>query len=162
MSHAAKAYRVQVFERGSTSTVDFTLSLSDLHEIPTVGGAGVRPLQGKTISEPYTVYALDTAGVITSRFGEDARPAMLGRMIRVQQQTDGGAWTTLNTGRCSNLGEPSGPGLYAIEVSDERWLERRADIFGSTTTVQLHPFGPTEAFGPYPWRVDAGGTDDGW
>ena len=135
-----KSYRVQVMERGSTSVVGFTLALSDLHAIPTIGGQQVNPLRGTIVSSPYTLHVIGDA--ITTRFGASARPAMLGRLVRLQEQVDGGAWVTLDAGRISNLGEPEGPGLYAVEVSDENWVARRADIFGHTHTVQLHPFGP--------------------
>lgn len=157
-----KSYRAQVYERGSTTVVDFTLSLSHLRAIPAIGGQQVQLLQGRVVSNPYVLHVLDTADVITSRLGSDSRPALLGRLIRFQQQIDGGAWATLDTGRISHVGEPEGPGLYAIDVSDENWVARRHQIFEKTTTVQLHPFGPVDEWGPLHRRRRAGGYDSRW
>ncbi len=117
-----------------------------LHHPPSVTGSIVEPLRGRTIVEPFQVEGVDLDGNLIEAFEAGGRWAALGRLVDVQWRTftgayGGGGWRTFGTGRCSQLDEAGGPGLFRIEVSDESWVSRRARIWTGADTTQLWPVG---------------------
>lgn len=149
MTAVAHSYRVRVYVAGDDNTVDFDLALDDISGPPVVTGLITRPTTGRTEMRPFTVLAIDNDGTLTAALTEQSggfgRWQALGRRVDVQFSQDGGAFTTYGSGRISRLDEADGPGRYRIEISDESWLARKAEIFRPTATgpntTQLWPAG---------------------
>lgn len=155
---SALRYQVQVFERDLV-TVAFELE-AQLGSVPVVGGQVIRPAQGRTESRPWTIEVVDADGIITSHIGDPStgRAWLHGRLVRVRLSVDGGPWVTLDTGRLTGLTEGDGPGLYTIQVHDERWVERQALVFASgSPTMQIYPAGTLGIFRGSPWAGDTRG-----
>jgi hypothetical protein len=157
MSRAiSRRYRVRFAERGATdittSTVDFILEVPDITEVPVVAGSFVHPLDGATEMRPLHVRGVDKAGGLIELFAEGRRWTAIGRVVDIQYQLsaddpDTDPWTTYGTGRCSGLDELDGPGLFRIEISDETWVVRNAELWVEADTTQLWPLGLR-----FPWR----------
>ncbi len=155
-------------DRGTTVPVDGTVDFTAAHGLfrmpPSYGGQTVRYLEGRTESRPYRVDVLDSTGLITGELGLSGRMALLGRIVDLRHAADGGAFTLQDRRRLSDV-EYIGEGWYSIELSDERWVERRHLIFEKSTSVQLHPPGLTapwinrRAAGTQTYFVDNLGTD---
>ena len=139
MTAITKLYRVQVYEAGSTSMVDFTWD-SQLGAVPIVGTQRARPLEGRVDSRPWTLEVADIDGAVTSQLADAGRANLLGRLVAVQVNIDSGGWTTIAKGRIANLSE-SQPGSYKVQVSDERVVERSNMIFTTTDTCRVYPAG---------------------
>ncbi len=130
----------------SVSTVDFTLANNRFIRPPAFGGQTVRIKDGRTESRPYWVDVLDVNNDLTEQFDDgDGRMAMLGRIAELQIGEDGGALATVDIRRISNI-QDIGEGWYSIELSDERWIERRTKLFEKTTSIQFHPSGLASAW----------------
>lgn len=151
MSRAiSRRYRVRFAERGATditpSTVDFILEVPDIEEAPVVAGSFVHPLDGATEMRPLHVRGVDKAGGLIELFATGGRWTALGRVVDLQYQLTADdpvldPWTTYGTGRCSGLDELDGPGLFRVEISDETWVVRNAELFTEADTTQLWPRG---------------------
>jgi len=145
-------------------TVDFTLAHSRFQEVPSFGGQVVRYTEGRTESEPYWLSFLDLNGEFTAFMAASGRMAVLGRLAELRIATDGGAFTRVDLRRLSNLRGGS-EGAFDVELSDERWIERRTLLFEKTTSWQLDPFGQSVAWmgraakGTRSYGVDVVGTD---
>ncbi len=143
-------YQVRIADRGATTVagnVALTLALADLNDIPRITGPTVQLLDGKSVSSPFRVDCI----VDDVLFVSSNRLAVIGRLIEIRRSEDGGSsWTTLATGRIKGASELDGRGKVTLEVSDERWVERDTEIFGTTDTVQLHPPGLGSAFMGWP------------
>jgi hypothetical protein len=146
----ARRYRVRIAQQAvseiTDGTVDFTLEVADLHDVPVVAGSLVHPLDGATELRPLHVLGVDYAGGLIAAFSESGRWAALGRLVDLQWQAAADdpvsdPWTTYGTGRCSGLDEADGPGMFRIEISDESWVARRGKVFGVAGTTCLWPSG---------------------
>ncbi len=84
MTTVRKSYRVQIWARGAAPPAEpaFTIPLGELASVPTIGGQAANPLRGRLVSSPYTLHIL--GDTLTGHFGTDSRPALLGRVIRLQ------------------------------------------------------------------------------
>ncbi|MEE8551479.1 MAG: LamG-like jellyroll fold domain-containing protein [Gemmatimonadota bacterium] len=140
MSNTDKAYRVQVYQPGSTSTVEFTWD-SQLGAVPIVGSQKAQPLKGSAVSKPWKISVVDQNEAVTNQLADSGRANLLGRLVAVQVNIDSGGWTTLAKGRLSGLFEAQQPGIYEVHVSDERFVERSNTIFTTTNTNRIHPTG---------------------
>ena len=140
MTEITKLYRVQVYQPGSISTVEFTWD-SQLGAVPIVGSQRPSPLQGRTESKPWTIKVVDVNEAVTNEIADAGRMNLLGRLVAIQVNIDSGGWTTLAKGRMSGLNEASQPGIYEVQISDERLVERGNTIFTTTNTCRLYPAG---------------------
>lgn len=179
-----RRYRIRFAERGAIEitpgTVEFTLDLSDITDIPVVSGSIVHPIQGANEMRPFQFEAVDVDGNILSLFTNIkttgiggalqellgtavGRWDLVGRLVDLQyQETDedpiSGIWITYGTGRCSGFDESDGPGKFIVEISDESWKARKERIvFEFADTTCLWPPGIFR-----PWKgireiVPAGG-----
>lgn len=163
MSSADRLYRVRVAAAGEDEvtdlTVEFTLTVSDLHGVPVVTTQIVHPMQGKAESRPFSIEVLDTDAGLLANLTSSERWDALGRILDVQFSDNAGVdWTTYGTGRISGLSESDGPGKFLIEVSDEGWKARKSKIFEVADTTQLWPHGIKARWGEYGAAVPADGT----
>ena len=144
-TEAAAEYQVRIATAGATAVegnVALTLAQSDLAATPIVAGPSVDILTGETVTHPFRMSSI-VDGVV---FNSGGRFTAIGRLAEVRRRLDGGAWSTISTGRLTHLSEPDGRGRIEVEVSDERWMERRTSIFRTTTTAQVHPPGLANAW----------------
>jgi len=140
-------YQIQVFSRDG-SQVDFTLE-SELGSVPVVGGQAIRFAQGRAESRPWAIDVIDADEIITQHLADPAtgRTWLLGRVVGVRQSIDGGPWQDLDTGRLTAISEADGPGLYTLQIYDERWVERQAVAFDQElVTTQIYPAGTLGRF----------------
>lgn len=145
MTTAVATYQVNIADRGATvvaGNIDLTLAISDLAAIPTISGPSVDLLAARTTSHPFKLECI----VDTVLFPSGGRLTELGRLIEIQRSDDGGAFSTIATGRISHASEIDGRGKITLEVSDERWVERGSEIFRTTDSLQLHPPGLANAW----------------
>lgn len=147
-------YEVRIADAGATvvsGNVDVTLTqVDDLAETPIVSGPSVDVLKGTTVSQPFKLRCKSDQVLRNS----NGRLTELGRLTEIRRSLDGGAFATLATGRLSHVSEV-GRGLFDVEVSDERWVERRSEIFRTTDTMQLHPPGFASVWFDQPAAGDA-------
>lgn len=142
-------------------TVDFVLDVSTLASIPPIAGSRVMDVwSGNASLRPFVVPLVDKDGKLIELFNQrgftEASPteevsrgrwAVLGRMVDLQFQrlpadpeTD--PWETISTGRCSDLDEMEGPGLFRVQIADESWKARKAvRVFEFADTTRLWPAG---------------------
>lgn len=154
LTAATATYRVRIADRGATTVsgnVALTLELQDIAQIPTLSGPSVDVLQGTSTSHPFALECVVDTVLLT----DSDRLAVIGRLIEIQRDLDGAGWSTLATGRVSGASEVDSLGRVTLDVSDERWVERETEIFGTTSTVQLHPYGLASDFMDF----DAAGTE---
>jgi hypothetical protein len=149
VSRATRTLELRIHARGTETptdgTVEFTIAHGRFVGVPTFGGQTVRPTEGRTENTPYWIEILDVDGDFTAALAVSGRLTMLGRILELRLATDGGAFATVDTRRCSNL--QTGPeGRYQLECSDERWIEQRTLLFERTTSWQLDPPGATSAW----------------
>lgn len=150
MSAQAVLYRIRIGDPGDTSigTPAATLTQANIAEVPILSGPAVEPLKGSTVSMPVSLRCITDTVLFTS----SGRLTGLGRIAEIQRSTDGGStYTTIGIGRISGMHE-AGRGLIDVEVSDEGWQVRQAEIFTTTDTVQLHPPGLASAWYGHPAR----------
>lgn len=146
MSHVSRDYRVRIHQRGTQdptdATAEYTLGVNRLAEIPSFGGVIIFPAEGRTEARPWTVNVVDANGEFTATLADaDGRMHLIGRVVEYQVQTNGGAWVTRSAARLAYVGESDGPGLFSIQVEDERWVERNTTIFQRADTTQIYPAG---------------------
>lgn len=145
VTSAKVKYRVRIYNAGvqtTSATTDIALTLTQatgFTETPVLSGPSVRLLDGITTSHPFSIQAISDSVV----FASSSRLRTLGRLALVQRQfsTATGTWNDVSQGRISGLREMEGPGRVSVDVSDERFAERRALIFKTTTTPQVYPPG---------------------
>lgn len=159
---------------GSTGT-DYEFSTTNtgtrLRSIDSWGGQKVRPIEGRTESETWTVGLLEssTGLEITSKLATtEGRPDLLRRLIDLSvRPTADGAWSSTHvqaTGRLKDVVLSESIGGYDFIALDERLIEREMDVFvgvgttagptsttgcdilHGTTTTQLYPPGRTVAW----------------
>jgi hypothetical protein len=143
VSAATATYQVNIAARGATTigTPDLTLAISDIADVPTISGPSAQLLAGTTTSFPFRLDCI----VDTVLFPSGSRLTELGRLCEIERDI-GAGYVSLAVGRISHASEVDGRGRVSLEVSDERWAERRTDIFRTTDTVQLHPPGLASAW----------------
>ena len=139
MSEITKLYRVQVYNPGSTSVVEFTWD-TQLGSVPIVGSQEARPLEGLVESRPWSFKVVDVNEAVTNQLGDAGRANLLGRLVAIQADIDGAGFATIAKGRLSSLSEAQ-PGVYDCQVSDEGFVERGNTIFATTNTCRLYPPG---------------------
>lgn len=143
MTQITKAFQVRVALAGATQVdtfVDFTLA-AQLEDVPEMTSQVVRPVDGHTESPSSTIPVVDAAGVITSRLGNvDGKLQLIGRLADVQLSQNGGAMSTIYTGRLVDLSQRV-PGVYDVVISDERWVERRMSMFTKANGLAILPTG---------------------
>ena len=136
--------RVRIYDPGSTTTVDLTLTVADLAEFPTVGSPAAFPLDGRTESRPWSVDVVDVGSTFSANLSDSTgRMDILGRLADFQINNDGAGWNTKGTGRISDVFLNQNVASYRVFVDDERMLERRQRIFTTSTTTQVYPPGLT-------------------
>ena len=134
-------------------TVDF--ALTSFEGFPTFGGALVDPGQGSAASTAYVFRAKDVQGLLPPNLGSPStgRPDLLGRLVEYRESDNGAPPTRYFVGRCSRIVEVE-PGLWEIQVTDERYAERTAELFAEATdSVQLWPPGPRYRFRQFPGAI---------
>jgi len=144
VSVASATYRILVSEAGVSvmGTPALTLTQADLTETPILSGPSVDVLKCTTVSHPFRIRCKEDTDAVL--FHSGGRMTALGRLCEVQRDT-GAGFVTVGTGRISHYSEAE-RGLVDVEVSDERWTERRTEIFRTTDTMQLHPPGLAAAW----------------
>lgn len=150
MSHRDVRYEVRVHQVGVTNPTDGTVDyvLTALAEPPRFGGQLIQPTSGGAGSAPWELQLVDLNGAVTSRLANpEGRLHQLGRVAEVRQAINGAPHTRTRVGRITGLGE-SASGKYRMQVSDERWIERRVSFFDQADTTQLYPPGLR-----YPFRT---------
>lgn len=163
-----RRYKFDLYNRGvsaTTGTITRTWESSRLADGQPliVGGQTVRPTEGRTESEPFTIRILDVnstvSGLLTDSSG---RNHLLSRLFRVRRATDSTASTaykTLSVGRVQDVSLAPDVASYDFVISDERWVERNTEIFTKANTAMLIPpgliarWGPFPATTPAPWKV---------
>lgn len=138
------AYRVRIADPGA-ATVDgnvaLTLTDDDLVGVPVLSGPKVDPLKCQVTSVPFQIEGKNDSVMFTS----SGRMTGLGRLVEVARALDGAAYAEVGTGRLDAVTE-SAIGNPVLRVADERWVERKTEIFRLTDTVQLHPPGLASAW----------------
>lgn len=138
-------YEVRVATPGAPDVeghVDFVIPGSYLANEVFIPGPVIRPANGRTETQPTTLEIIDKDGVITQHIADAAgRMHLLGRLVEIRESVNGGPYQAINTGRLSELSEPRGPGLWVMQLDDERWMERARDIFTEADTTVLWPPG---------------------
>lgn len=157
MANPNRDVRLRVYTAASTAltggggTVDFTLDLTDLTDVPELPGPSIRITEGRAETNRWTFHVKDVTGSITSNLGDSSgRYQHLGRIVEVQTNDDSAGWTTQGAGRMVGLAEDDGPGEYTVQVGDEGWLLRNTTLFeddDTTNTTLLVPAGVKA-----PWR----------
>ena len=170
MASQRRDYRLRIHDAGTTTpsdaTVDFTLVI-DSETVPYVAGPEADLLKGRTVSRPWQARVRDTSNALTGNLGANGRPDLLMRLVELQVDEDGAGYTTLAVDRLTNLNEPAGPDSMTAYVSDERALERQADIwgadfreaaFGHRATTMIFPQGRLIAWRGYAATPPLSGT----
>jgi hypothetical protein len=143
--------------------VDFILDMGVLEEPPVVQGSTVHPLRGSTEMQPFRIRGVDVDGSLGGSFVVDGRNRAIGRLLDVQWNDEvvdyygEAGWVTYGVGRCSEFGQPRGPGEYEAEVSDESWkIRNRRLLFEHNDTTQLWPAGRRYRWRGFPaaWTAD--------
>jgi hypothetical protein len=149
---SAKAYTVYVYKSTapdtSTAHVAFTLTDSRLSEAPTVRRPLIRPLYGRSESQPWYVDVLDVGSSFSALLASSGRYDKLGRLLQVRCAKDGSTAVKLGTGRITNTELLSDVAGFRVTVEDERTLERQTNIF-TTNTTRLFPAGVHAIYGPF-------------
>lgn len=155
----ARAYELRVHLPGTTNPTDGSVDfvLTDLEALPRPGGQVVDPARGSTASVSRE-YELRDAGLSVTSHLADAgtgRTHLLGRLVEERQAKNGGAMQRVFVGRLSGLNNTEGK--WTLNVTDERWQERRANLFGQVGDgVQLWPPGPRYRFRNFPAVAEKG------
>ena len=140
MSTFADSYRILIYGAGnSTSTVAFKVHADCssstenlLAAAPTVGGQNVDIRRGTAESRPWQFEVLDKNDFFVSNITDASGHLIaIGRICRAQRKT-GGSWTTLGTGRITNLSLTPDTTSYALTIQDERWIERNTMVWTDT------------------------------
>lgn len=152
-----RRYRLRVATKGADvveGNVEFVLDLGYLTDAPVLTRNRVHPLQRGSEMRPFDVELVDIGDdTVTEAHSSGGRWFVIGRLLDVQYQTDGGGspddeeWVTYGTGRYAEWGEPEKPGTYRGQVADEGWKARKSRLFTQNDTCQLLPAGIR-----YPWR----------
>lgn len=151
MATLRRAYRVRIHDAGTSTpadgTVDFTLELT---AFPEFGRQTVHPARAHTETSPWTFHVLDAEGILTGELSDPTtgRMDLLGRLVELQENRAGAGWTRVVVGRLADLTLGDEQATYVLQVSDERWKERRAIAFDQADTVALWPAGLR-----YLWRT---------
>ncbi len=162
-----RRYKLDVFARGvraTTGTITHTFSSSEIRDAPAALGGTVLRLDSMTVeSEPWTVTVVDKNSTMTGLLADgNGRMHLLGRLVRVRQSLDSTAstaYTTVAVGRLTDVALTDDVASYALTVSDERWLEREADIFTTVgDSCWLLPGGPKDGLAGN--GVEAGGSQE--
>jgi len=155
MTKILKDFRLRVHDLGTTTpgagTVDFTLEA--LASYPDYGQQIIHPARSQTETSPWRFEVVDVDEALTDHLANAStgRMHLLGRLLEVQENTNGAGFATVCIGRISDVTLATNPANYVIEVSDERWVERRAVAFSEANTCQLWPPGLR-----YRWRAFGG------
>lgn len=165
-------YAIDVFPAGiqtTTGAAAFTLQTSQLIDPPTIGGQLVRAGEGIVETQPCTVTILDINSTFTQQIATTAgRLQLLGRLARIRSSLDStGSYSTLFTGRVSDLQLRSDVVSWAMTLSDERVIERNTYVFSKANTCSLIPRGLISKFQQVPsapiksmvWSVQYGSVD---
>lgn len=147
-------YQVQVFNRGvvsTTGTVAFTIGSSRLADAPVIGGQTIRPVEGRTESEPWVFSVLDVGSTFTAQLANaSGRAHLLGRLARVRMAHDSTSYASVAVGRMTDIALDPNVAAYHVTIGDERWLERQSDIFTKANTAMLVPAGLINGFAQMP------------
>lgn len=149
-----RRYELRVHLPGTVNptdgTVDFVLTDFD-GELPSAGGQVVDPARGTAASSARRYTFADVDNSVTAHLADPAsgRTWLLGRIMEERQGPAGGPMARVYVGRCSGLNNTEG--RWSIDVTDERWQERRANLFSQVGDgVQLWPPGPRYRFRNFP------------
>lgn len=132
------------------STPDVTFTDADFVEAPTGGGTRAVPLKGRSESLEWTLVVGDFSENVTSNLSDaDGRVDWIGRLVEIQENRASAGFAKIGKGRISGVAEDQGPGRYHIRVSDERWVERRHEVFGKPSDfTNSMPDAATTMFSP--------------
>lgn len=112
------------------------------------GGQDVRPLDGRTVSQPWTIVIAESqAGeeFTTHLADTDDRSHLMRRLLDISVSEDAGSnWTVQATGRISEIREIGG--AYEVTVMDERMVERETTVFTGADTTAVYPMGLRSAW----------------
>lgn len=129
------------------TTADFTITSAHLLEAPRIGGQRIRPLSGSAESLSWSAIVGDFSEFFTGNMTDgQGRMNVAGRLVRAQENVDGGGFVTVWAGRLTGVTEAEGPGRYEIRFSDERWLGRDLKIYQTASTAQIVPAGVKAAW----------------
>lgn len=158
MAHDTRQLRLRIATPGAADVdgnVDVTLT-AEVGEVPTIRGPVIEPLEGRSISRPWSVSVVDQANVLASAIRDSGgRLDELLRLADVQQAVDGGAWETVGTGRIVEVVEEERPGWMTVTLQDERHVESGTDIFTVANSVALFPPGRVVPYRFYPQVIPA-------
>jgi len=133
---------------GTAYPADTTYTHGALTLPPELPGQIVRPHLGRTESVRMDIEVLDESDAITGVLSDaDGRLVYRGRLFDIQRNVDSGGWTTIWTGRVTDITMADELGAYIFSLSDERWVERGTELFTAITpTTQLWPPGLVDDF----------------
>lgn len=141
-STTTKNWRLRLHEVDTVIPEDASVEYAfnvEIGEPPSVGGQVVRPLEGRTESQPWSIKLVDVGSAVTSTLGDASNRAhLLNRIADISVSYDGGlTYVILATGRVSEI-QLNGLAAYTVNVVDERLVERNTTIFeGSAGTTSL-------------------------
>jgi hypothetical protein len=144
--------------------VAYTFASSRFAAAPVVGGQTIRPVEGRTESEPWVISLTDVGSTVSSLLSSAGRMHLLGRLCRLRaslNSTATSSYAGVAVGRLTDVSLQAGVAGYDLTIGDERWLERQADIFTVSNTAMLIPPGLVSPFfnipaqAPGRWRCRA-------
>jgi hypothetical protein len=125
---STKLFRARIWD-STEGAVEHTIA-SSMVSVELFGGQVVRPLQGRTESQPWQLEVLDNDDYFTSKIADSGgRMVLLRRLVDVQASENGGAYATVATGRLTDLQDHVSH--YRLTIDDERVLERQSKIWTS-------------------------------
>lgn len=147
------AYKVRVFNAGTTSyttsAVAFTLDTL-LQAPPTILGPRIRPFEGRTEAQPWTIDVLDGSQAITALIADgNGRAQLMNRWIQVLRNTGGAGDVVIGAGRLTDLMMKDSVVDWRLTVQQETALSGAEIIFNTTNTTRLYPPGPHRNYGPF-------------
>src|SRR5260370_1667650 len=147
--------RLRLFPVGVLSTTgapDFSFQ-SQVGDLPAMGGQLVRPAQGRTETQQWTIPIVDASSALTIHLATTAgRMNWLGRVAQFQKSTSAGStWATVQTGRVLDLTLDPNVSVWRGNIRDERIVERDTENFGGkANTPTIIPPGPIASSPPRP------------
>lgn len=124
---AKKDFEFRIYG-AATSGVEHTIASSNLRSAPTVLGAMVDVLKGRTQTRPWEVEVNDNGDFFSAIIADSGgRMAIQGRLCDLRLNKDGAGFSVIGTGRIGDVVDHVSH--YTLSVQDERWRERTATIF---------------------------------
>ena len=146
-----RRYILDIYPRGTVSTTgapSYTLASSYFRDAPMVGGQIVRAAQCQVESNPWRLTLVDVGSTFTAKIADSSgRLHLLGRLCRVRSSLDSTAsYASIGVGRLTDLALDPDIASWALDISDERWVERQTPVFTKANTVAVVPYGQTGTF----------------